>query len=236
MKKLFIVCLLSLVRVYSQSDSIQVEYNVYYAIDKNNPSNSELEKSFSILSQNKANLNFVLNATKFESYFFCSRSQIDLDINSKLALSLSGYHAPVYFDKKRLKILENHDDIILGKYVLSKEIDTHKWIITNEKKQIASFSCYKAYTDEIVINPKGEFTNRITVWFTTEIPFSYGPLGLSGLPGLILEMNKRNVVFGAKLIRFKEFNEFEIIKLDEKNAITVEKVKQMREDFINNKD
>ena len=105
-----------------------------------------------------------------------------------------------------------------------------------KKKQIASFSCYKAYTDEIVINPKGEFTNRITVWFTTEIPFSYGPLGLSGLPGLILEMNKRNVVFGAKLIRFKEFNEFEIIKLDEKNAITVEKVKQMREDFINNKD
>lgn len=236
MKKIFLICIFSLVKTYSQKDTIQVEYTAFFAVEKNNEKTSELDKSFSILYQDKTNLSFILNATKLESYFVYNQTQNDLDIKKKLAFSLSGYYAPIYFDKTKLKILENHDDLILGKYVLKKQVANYNWIITTEKKQIASFSCYKAYADEEITNSKGKFTNRITVWFTTEIPFSYGPLGLSGLPGLILEMDKRNVVFGAKLIRFKDFTQFKIIKPDEKNAITEENVNQMREDFINSKD
>lgn len=237
MKNILILCLFIFQKSFSQIDSIQVIYTSYYEVDKNNVMNNELDKSFSHLSDSKTTLNFVLNATKNESYFFYSGIKNELEINSlKLALVLSGYFAPIYLDEKQSKILENHDDPILGKYVLSKKTKNYKWIITDEKKQIASFSCYKAYTDEVIINPKGEFTNRITVWFTNEIPFSYGPLGLTGLPGLILEMNKRNVVYGAKLIRFKELENFKIVKPEEEKAITEEKVKEMREDFMNGKD
>ncbi|MCA6421663.1 GLPGLI family protein [Flavobacterium sp. j3] len=236
MKKISLFLLLSFWNIYSQKDSLQVEYTAYYAIDKSANSSSEIDKSLSLLSETKTSLNFILNATGNESFFYHKDLDKDLNMNSKLALALSGYFAPVYFEKSSLKILEDHDDMILGKYVLSKKYKYHNWIITNEKKQIASFTCYKAYVDIVITNPKGQFTNRIFVWFTNEIPFSFGPLGFSGLPGLILEMVNKNVIYGAKIIRFKQFDNFKINKPDDKNAITEDKVRELREDFLNGKD
>lgn len=69
-----------------------------------------------------------------------------------------------------------------------------KWEILEETKQINSFVCHKAL---------GNFRGRTyTVWFTLDIPVSFGPWKLNGLPGLILEAydKKNEYMFYVKKI------------------------------------
>ncbi len=235
-KKILLYIIFTNFSLFAQNDSLQVEYTLFYSNEEITESKSELDKSVASLSENKINLNFRLNATKNNSYFVFFENKHEIDNSKKMALALSGYSAPIYFDINKRLTLEDHDDRILGKYVLKKEPEFHNWIITKQTKKIGSFVCFMAYTDEIINNINGKFNNRITVWFTTEIPYSIGPLGITGLPGLVLELNNRNVVFGAKTIRFNNFKDFVIIKPDDKNAITKNKVSELRKEFLNGKD
>lgn len=74
------------------------------------------------------------------------------------------------------------------------------WEIKSDKKEILGFNCQKAI---------GEFRGRkYTVWFTTDIPYSYGPWKLTGLPGVILEAEdseKQNVYYATNVSLNKRF-------------------------------
>jgi GLPGLI family protein len=93
-----------------------------------------------------------------------------------------------------------------------------KWEIINETKQINSFVCHKA-----IGNLRGR---TYTVWFTLDIPVSFGPWKLNGLPGLILEATdtKNEYFFYAEKI---ELNKETIIinseDFENKNYITPKK-------------
>ncbi|MHA8051537.1 GLPGLI family protein [Aquirufa sp. ROCK-SH2] len=56
------------------------------------------------------------------------------------------------------------------------------WKLINESKIIQNYPCKKA-----LIEKNGR---KFTVWYTTKIPISFGPLKLNGLPGLILEVQE----------------------------------------------
>ena len=63
-------------------------------------------------------------------------------------------------------------------YVAEKK-HQFKWNLSNETKKIGSFLCYKATTT---------FRGRHYIaWYSPDIPLSFGPWKLQGLPGLILE-------------------------------------------------
>lgn len=64
-------------------------------------------------------------------------------------------------------------------YIVPDTIIAIVWEITREQKIIAKQKCTKA-----VGNYRGR---NYQVWFSPEIPVSYGPWKLSGLPGLIVE-------------------------------------------------
>jgi GLPGLI family protein len=76
-------------------------------------------------------------------------------------------------------------------YFSSLQIDTHlfvkedddfsvKWELVPETKKIGEFNCQKAI---------GIFRGRDYVaWFANDVPVSFGPWKLNGLPGLILEV------------------------------------------------
>lgn len=78
------------------------------------------------------------------------------------------------------------EDVIetLGKvYHLEEDLTKTKWKILNEIKEVAGYICMKAETTN---EEKGQV---IHAWFTDAIPFSGGPEGYGGLPGMIMEIN-----------------------------------------------
>lgn len=71
-------------------------------------------------------------------------------------------------------------NFLSGNQVYIKETTPNiNWKISKEIKKIGKFTCKKA---------SANFRGRnYTAWFSSEIPLSFGPWKLNGLPGLILE-------------------------------------------------
>lgn len=65
-------------------------------------------------------------------------------------------------------------------YYSYSEPNNINWKIKNEFKNILGFKCQKAETIK--------YGRTWTAWFTTDIPFQYGPYKFNGLPGLITEV------------------------------------------------
>lgn len=108
-----------------------------------------------------------------------------------------------------------------GKKYLVKSNPKIQWTLTDESKVIDKYLCYKATTIYKVENDKGVFNHPVIAWYCPELPFNYGPNGYGGLPGLILELQERNVLFGAEIIEINKENlTFSNIELEK--AITEE--------------
>ncbi|MBK9488587.1 MAG: GLPGLI family protein [Haliscomenobacter sp.] len=87
---------------------------------------------------------------------------------------------PIFIDKKA-GVLHCKSDYQAVKtlYIFKETIPTVDWMIQKESRMIGQFLCFRA---------KGVFGGRTyNVWFTPDIPVSFGPYKLGGLPGLILE-------------------------------------------------
>ncbi len=101
-------------------------------------------------------------------------------------------------------------------------------MITKENKTITGFACYKAELPE---------NKQIKeVWFTPQIPASFGPLGFGGLPGLILEVKRG--IFVLSLTQISTNETVEIKKPTSGKLISAEKYNKMidrvREPFLKN--
>jgi len=88
-------------------------------------------------------------------------------------------------------------DVIGSNIFLVKDNYTElSWNISAETKMIGGYKCTKALTD---------FRGRQWIaWFTTEIPLSFGPWKLYGLPGLILEACDVSNRYNFKLIKITQ--------------------------------
>ncbi|MDR0604802.1 MAG: GLPGLI family protein [Bacteroidales bacterium] len=131
--------------------------------------------------------------------------------------------AGVYISKENSLLLA-YDEKQEG-YVIDS-IQQIKWkYIENKTKKIADYDCFMA---------EGYFRGcYYTVWYTPDIPSSFGPWKLNGCPGLILEVTRDDgaLSFYATQIIFEEK---EIIyKIPSKYQITYAKGRQDIIDFIN---
>jgi len=64
-------------------------------------------------------------------------------------------------------------------FIISDSLRTPEWRLLDETKEINGMKCQKAMASV--------YGREYEAWFSTDIPFPYGPWKLHGLPGLILE-------------------------------------------------
>lgn len=70
----------------------------------------------------------------------------------------------------------------MGKsFLIESEVEKINWKLKGEQKEILGFSCSKA-TAQVD-------SQQVVAWFAPAIPVSSGPMGIGGLPGLILDLS-----------------------------------------------
>jgi GLPGLI family protein len=119
----------------------------------------------------------------------------------------SGFTGNVYYKKDSI-----YSKIeILGNNIFLKTFKKENWNLEKESKMIDNFLCYKATNLNKVIGLKDKIWNHpVVAWYCPELPFAFGPNGYGNLPGLILELQVRNVSFTMSKIDFDSKDTFEI--------------------------
>ncbi|AWG24319.1 GLPGLI family protein [Flavobacterium kingsejongi] len=157
-----------------------------------------MELNFNNLNSYNTVLYFNTEKANFR-YSLQQQPSTNLKAEEELELSFSiidTLEYEIYLDRTKDQLLELTTAALEKKdyYYIVETIPSIDWKITPESKTIGSFECNKAIC---------RFRGRdYTAWFTTEIPGSFGPWKLNGLPGLILEAydSTREVAFYATAI------------------------------------
>ena len=208
MKKITFLTILFFNFSFSQNNPI-VLYRVTIQDEKNLFSNNTLLRNhFEKAITNSNLLEFKLICKDDSSKFYNISSLLDLDISQRQTLlAFSSYNGEIYQKKDSLFC----NSILLGKTIFLRKSIKLDWFLHNETKEINGFLCYKATSTNKIAYGEKVFNHPVIAWYCPTLPYNFGPNGYSGLPGLILELQVRNVVYGASKI---ELNTTETFKLE----------------------
>lgn len=159
-----------------------------------------------------------------------------------ISVSMSG-DGDKYMNTKD-KISYTEEDIFGDEFVIKDSLPKIAWQITNETKIIGDYNCVKAtYIEPVskndleayeryqekIKNGKPSFfemkkpePKTITAWYTSEIPVSFGPNGVWGLPGLILQLENENYIYFCTKVSLKN-NEKVKIKIPNSGKVISKK-------------
>ncbi|WP_395065186.1 GLPGLI family protein [Flavobacterium sp.] len=195
----FIIIFFSINTLISQELNGFIEYSLSINEDEA-LSKGELSGYFKEATENAKYINYILEFNKSEMNFYFKNPGID-GLNLNFSIAFSGVLGYYYKKTNTNTVLNVIDDLVLGKITLKKDVSV-LWQLHNESKKIQDFTCFKATTKIKFNNGVGDFERELTAWYCPKIPYSYGPKGYGGLPGIILEFQERNIVIGAKKIVF----------------------------------
>ncbi|MBM6500677.1 GLPGLI family protein [Flavobacterium macrobrachii] len=132
---------------------------------------------------------------EFELFFDKTKSiyrlvdNINLDDQSIEYQITRGLSNELYYKdllkKEKIKQTTSLDEL----FNVVKSFEQYKWVVSSETKVIDGYTCYKAtcHYEEYDDNRKMSLSFNPVVWFAPSLPYSFGPMGLDGLPGLVLE-------------------------------------------------
>lgn len=198
-----IISLLLLIVVfssYSQTRGGEAKYTVTLVEREKD----EIYKSLTSMYQNAESsvehLSFILNFDTSNSCFFIEDNEVPLDSDLGVASFLVGFSSQKIWNDSQFFYKLPKVGYRAKETYLMKNPAQFNWEISNETKKIDGFVCYKA-TGSI---QSGNNTKPLIAWFCPDIPYSFGPLGIGGLPGLVLELNTQEATFGLKSLRLDE--------------------------------
>lgn len=237
MKKLKYLLLIFLLatNIYSQN-KISVIYSVDFIGEvfkkRNNSISQNLVSGTKGTETKIKSLEFKLTVDKNKSIFNVI-PQMEKDnesLGEKMGKIVAGYDDIFYRDNDS-KILINNFLLDGKKINLLDKFEKYKWEFSKEERLIQGYKCYLAKTKLLHL--------EINAWYCPQLPYSTGPRDFGQLPGLILELQKGDLIFQAKKITFDDnikldydLKTFKTITVDENEKM----LKNIRDKYLNQQD
>ncbi|MEL4307252.1 GLPGLI family protein [Joostella sp. CR20] len=142
--------------------------------------------------QNAMTDEFYLHIKDGESYYFEDETLKVNNINTKGSLAK---RTPFYTNSKTNSIIQVTTS--MGNVLFMPE---KHWEITDGVKMIGDYRCVQAipvYKRYNAMTDSYYYKKGAKVWFTPDIPLSFGPQEYKGLPGLILQIEHRRYTLTA---------------------------------------
>jgi GLPGLI family protein len=202
MKNLFYLLLFISLPSFSQIKGGEISYTVSLKFDEGFSKDKNLKDYYKKAQVGAKKLILTLKFNEKESIFYANDLMEDEEIEWAKSFTETDdiYYVQQNSDNKLLQT-----EIFQGKYVINYS-EKRTWKLENESKLIDGYLCYKATSELVVKNSVGVFKYPIVAWYCPSIPLNFGPKGYSGLPGLILELQERNTLFGVQKINVAEKN------------------------------
>ncbi|MCX7551392.1 GLPGLI family protein [Xanthomarina sp. F2636L] len=223
--KLFSILIFVFISVFINAQSInEVNYKIFMKEDLNTKMDPQIKNRIEDINKaiNQIECRLVFN-NQFSVFKQIKKLGIDdNDLSHKIASVFVNGDYYVDLDNKNKMIQKWFSDELFN---ISIQFKSLEWEITKETKQIGKYLCYKAtsirYVSNSISNTNKEFTT--TVWFTPEIPFPFGPQGMDGLPGLVLEATQDDkMYYYASEIKLNIQNENSELSIPKKGTLISE--------------
>lgn len=191
---------------------------VTYKLDDTNETRIDvtIDPIFELIENSRKNLFYSLKFKESESIFLLEEfMSSDLE-PLKFVIARSMVSSDFYCNLSNDSLVRKAN--LGGKdYLVYSKLSKVDWELFNETKIIDGFVCYKAVAYQEIIRDSKIMKFPITAWYCPQIPFTFGPKGFNGLPGLILELHDlgNNSYFAEKIKLFTK----------EEDSITIDKLK-----------
>lgn len=207
---------------------------------------------------------YTLSFNQSESSF---KENVKLDApgTSGPSWSRSNGQGSIYKNLKDKEMIEDVEQFS-KRFRVMEEMELPQWEMSAETKQIGQYLCYKAtmvrvdnsidwgsiFSRRARNNQKKDSSKttkdkeavklqKITAWYTPQIPVSAGPERYWGLPGLILEINAGRttmlcteiVINPEDVVEIKKPSKGKEVSRDEYNVMMKQKSEELRERFQN---
>ncbi len=223
----------------AQQESGTITYERRLSFNKEELKNSNLPEGFAEMIMEGKKTQKVLYYTPDASLFENNTEVPDkeseyTDGNMMIRASSWEPDEKVFVDLKNKKKTEQKD--LMGKQFLIKDepLPTFKWKTTGRQKKILGYACMEAIS---VVKDSEGAESKITAWYTTAIPVASGPEGISGLPGMVLEVSlSDNIAYTAIKVNALDAKKISYIQAPVKGkkttakefeALSREKMKEM---------
>ncbi|MEM6967528.1 MAG: GLPGLI family protein, partial [Bacteroidota bacterium] len=132
----------------------------------------------------------------------------------------------VFTDVAKGEVIERQK--FMGKnFLITGATKKYKWKLTGKSEKILDYDCQKA-TYQV------DSSQQYVAWFTPQIPVSAGPLGFSGLPGMILKLDRNNgeMTIEATKVDLRALEKNAIKKPKKGKQVTKAEFKKIREEKL----
>lgn len=197
---------------FSQTNRIvyRAEFNFSKTENALNKVPEKIKKKIEKIKKNNDDIYCFLDFDKSKSVFYVDNT---MESGRKRKMNIT----KVKIGKGIFFIDNTKSEIVNQKNSFDKDFEViypnNKWNVTQETKKIGKYICYKATTEIKREGRWGKKSIPVTAWFTTDLPYRFGPKQYSGLPGMILELTEGDLTFYAQKIKLNQIG----LKLKEKN-------------------